>query len=112
MTHPRRFLIRMVLFLLVVAAAAAAVYLPLMTAFLANAALNGLILGVFALGALYNVRQVLQLSPELTWIERFRTRVKAHAASTEPAAPPRLLAPLAAMVGNREEIKISAMALR
>ena len=116
MTHPRRFLVRMVLFLAVVVAAAAAVYLPLMTAFMANAPLNGLILGVFVLGALYNVRQVLQLGPELNWIEHFRARATARSAAapglSQAATPPRLLAPLAAMVGEREDIKISAMALR
>lgn len=114
MTHPRRFLIRMALFLAVVGAAAAAVYLPLMTAFMANAPLNGLILGVFVLGAAYNVRQVLQLGPELSWIERFRARASTVTRSSTAKAPPppRLLSPLAAMVGEREDIKISAMALR
>ena len=114
MTHPRRFLIRMALFLAIVAAAAGAVYLPLMSAFMANAPLNGLILGVFVLGAAYNVRQVLQLGPELGWIERFRARASSvtRSSNAKPAPPPRLLSPLAAMVGQREEIKISAMALR
>ena len=114
MTHPRRFLIRMILFLAVVIVAVGAVYLPLVSAFMANAPLNGLILGVFALGALYNVRQVLQLSPELGWIESFRARsqpnASARTASTD--TPPRLLSPLAAMLGQRDEIKLSAMALR
>ena len=116
MTHPRRFLVRMALFLAVVLAAAGAVYLPLSTAFMANAALNGLILGVFVLGALYNVRQILQLAPEINWIETFRARastVRAPSATHNVAdIPPRLLSPLAAMVGTREEIKLSAMALR
>jgi len=115
MTHPRRFLVRMVLFMAVVAVAAGAVYLPLLTAFMANAPLNGLILGVFVLGALYNVRQVLQLGPELGWIESFRARTHSQALATSTTtvtAQPRLLSPLAAMVGEREEIKISAMALR
>lgn len=112
MTHPRRFLVRMVLFMVVVAVAASAVYLPLLTAFMANAPLNGLILGVFVLGALYNVRQVLQLSPELGWIEGFRARATSRSTAANTATPPRLLSPLAAMVGEREEIKLSAMALR
>ena len=114
MTQPRRFLVRMVLFLTVVVVAAGAVYLPLLSAFMANAPLNGLILGVFFLGALYNVRQVLQLGPELKWIESFRARADASARTitANTATPPRLLSPLAAMIGEREEIKLSAMALR
>jgi len=114
MTHPRRFLVRMVLFLAVVAAAVGAVYGPLATAFMANAPLNGLILGVFVLGALYNIRQVLQINPELSWIEGFRAKSTARttSAAQTTSSPPRLLSPLAAMIGDREEIKLSAMALR
>lgn len=113
MTHPRRFLVRMALFLSAVIVAAGFVYLPLMTAFMTNALLNGLILTVFAFGGLYNVRQVMQLRPELGWIERFRTRRPAATAQAlHDTPPPRLLAPLAAMLGDREDIKISAMALR
>lgn len=112
MTHPRRFLVRMALFLSAVVVAAGFVYLPLMTAFMTNALLNGLILTVFAFGALYNVRQVMQLRPELSWIERFRARRPASAQALHDTTPPRLLAPLAAMLGDREDFKISAMALR
>jgi hypothetical protein len=102
----------MALFLSAVIVAAGFVYLPLMTAFMTNALLNGLILTVFAFGALYNVRQVMQLRPELGWIERFRARRPASAEALHATTPPRLLAPLAAMLGDREDIKISAMALR
>lgn len=113
MTQPRRYLVRMVLFLAVVALAAGAVYGPLAAAFRANAPLNGLILGVFLLGAIYNLRQVLQLAPEIAWIEDFKGRADSHGSvglSTKPH--PRLLSPLATMAGEREEIRLSAMALR
>ena len=50
MARPRRFLVRMLLFLIAVAAVAAAVFDPLRTAFMANPPLNGLILGVLILG--------------------------------------------------------------
>jgi len=121
MTNPRRFLVRMALFIAIVVAAVVAVYGPLSSAFMANAPLNGLILGVFFLGMLYNVRQVMQLSPELAWIENFRKRSLDSHGRHDPHAVPigsaskpkaRLLSPLAAMVGDRDEIKLSAMALR
>ena len=124
MSNPHRFLLRMVLFLIIVFGAAAAVHQPLMSAFMANAPLNGLIVGVFVLGMGYNFRQVIQLGPEVKWIESFREShsleaQRPHIASTtaapkpKAAAPtPRLLAPLAAMVAGRSEIKLSAMALR
>ena len=113
MTQPRRYLVRMVLFLAIVALAAGAVYQPLVTAFMANAPLNGLILGVFILGAAYSLRQVLLLGPESTWIDEFKTRASQHGTvGVSAKTHPRLLAPLAAMVGDREEIRLSAMALR
>lgn len=115
MTNPRHFLVRMALFMTVVVAAIVMIYAPLASAFLANAPLNGLILGVFTLGMLYNVRQVLQLGPELTWIESFRERSPEHhdrAVNSSHKPKARLLSPLASMVGDRDEIKLSAMALR
>lgn len=124
MSNPHRFLFRMALFLIAVAVAIGAVYQPLLNAFMANAALNGLIIGVFLLGMAYNFRQVIQLAPEVVWIEDFREShslgaQRPHIASsaqpskvTKKSRPPRLLAPLAAMVAGRKEIKLSAMALR
>ena len=124
MSNPHRFLVRMIFFLIAVFGAAGAVYQPLMTAFMANAPLNGLIVGVFVLGLAYNFRQVIKLGPEVAWIEAFReshslgaqrphiasSTEKPKAPKSEPSA--RLLAPLAAMVAGRQEIKLSAMALR
>lgn len=124
MSNPHRFLVRMGLFLTAVLIAIAAVYQPLLTAFLANAPLNGLIVGVFILGMAYNFRQVTQLGPEVAWIEGFREShslgaQRPHiASSSTPPKPiktpstPRLLAPMAAMVAGRQDIKLSAMALR
>jgi hypothetical protein len=124
MSNPHRFLFRMALFLSAVAVAIGAVYQPLLNAFMANAPLNGLIIGVFLLGMAYNFRQVIQLGPEVAWIEDFREShslgaQRPHIASssqppktTKKLRPPRLLAPLAAMVAGRKEIKLSAMALR
>jgi len=124
MSNPHRFLVRMILFLAAVFVAIAAVYQPLLTAFMANAPLNGLIVGVFVLGMAYNFRQVAQLGPEVSWIEAFRAdhsleAERPHIASSSPSKKtnkttvmPRLLAPLAAMVAGRQQIKLSAMALR
>jgi len=115
MTNPRRYLVRMALFITIIIVAITAIYSPLASAFMANAPLNGLILGVFVLGMAYNVRQVIQLGPELIWIENFRKRsIDSHGHSIAVATKPKahLLSPLAAMVGDRDAIKISAMALR
>ena len=110
MTRPRRYLVRMVLFLIAVAVAAAALYLPLRDAFFANAPLNGLIVVVLLLGIGYIFHQVVMLQPESAWIESFRaaegpTRSQPHA--------PRLLAPMAKMLGEkRDRLSLSALGMR
>lgn len=109
MTRPRRFLVRMAVFVVAVAVLSALLYPPLRDAFLANAPLNGLILGVMVLGILYNFRQVIMLGPEVTWIESFRgERIAAVSGK-----PPKLLAPMATMLGERKSrLSLSAMAMR
>jgi hypothetical protein len=108
MVRPRRFLVRMALFLAAVFAGVAALYVPLRDAFLANAPLNGLILGVLLLGVVYNFRQVLQLYPEVAWIESFRRDQTALSQSRQP----KLLAPMAAMLGERRDLRLSTLSLR
>jgi len=107
MNGPRRYLIRMLLFIVAVGLAVAGLYSPLADAFMANPALNGLILGVLLLGIIYIFRQVALLIPEVAWIESFRND-QGHADQT----PPKLLAPMAAMLGERKgKFSLSALSL-
>ena len=76
MNRPQRYLTRMAIFLMLVAIAVAALYGQLRIAFLANAILNGLILGVLLLGIVYSFRQVLSLRPEIAWMGRLREESK------------------------------------
>ena len=109
MTHPRRYLIRMIVFLAAVAAVAAALFAGMRDAFVSNAALNGLILGVLVLGIGYIFRTVLILTREVAWLEHFRAGQPAI--SNIPA--PRLLAPMASMLGERSErFSLSAISMR
>ncbi|MGF1640061.1 MAG: flagellar motor protein MotA [Rhodospirillales bacterium] len=109
MTRPRRFLVRMAVFVVAVVVLVALLVAPLRDAFLANAPLNGLILGVLLLGILYSFRQVTMLGPEVGWIEGFRS----EAVPLSEARPPRLLAPMATMLGERKgRLSLSAMATR
>ena len=57
MDRPRRFLVRMIIFLVAVLVVLAVLFPQLQDAFLANVPLNGLILGVLLLGIVYNFRQ-------------------------------------------------------
>ncbi len=110
MTPPLRFLWRMVGFLAVVLVVALLLAPELAGAFAANPLLNGLILGVLAVGILWNLRQVLVLKPEVAWLEHFRApRLGAPA---QPA--PSLLGPMASMFSTRrsERLSLSAPAMR
>ena len=109
MNGPRRYLIRMLLFLVAVAAIVATLSQALHSAFTANPGLNGLIIGVLLLGIIYSFRQVTVLNREVAWLDNFRTG--RPGTSTETA--PRLLAPMAAMLGERKgRFSLSAIALR
>ncbi|MSO54261.1 MAG: flagellar motor protein MotA [Rhodospirillales bacterium] len=109
MAQPRRYLIRMIVFLAAVGVIAIALIGSLSNAFMANPLLNGLIAGVFALGVGYNIRQVLILSPEVAWLETF----KRDQPSLSRIPPPRLLAPMATMLGERRnQLKLSALSMR
>jgi hypothetical protein len=100
----------MLVFLAAVAMVCAALIEPLRTAFLANEVFNAMILGVLVVGIVINIRQVLNLKPELRWIENFRkSDFKAPSKS-----PPRLLAPMARILAGRsqEVFRLSAITMR
>ena len=104
MSQPRRFLIRMLIFLAIVAGAAVMLLPQLKAAFMGNPLFNGLILGVLLLGVIYIFRQVLLLRPEVEWIERFRQESSGQGLPTsmQNERPPRLLSPLANMMGEQQ----------
>ena len=62
----------MALFLAAAAAAVAIIWRPALDAFMANPALNGVVIGVFAVGVFVCVRQASRLSDEIAWVEAFR----------------------------------------
>ncbi len=108
MNRPRRFLVRMALFLILVAALAAALGRSLTAAFMGNPVVNGVILGILLAGIAYIFRQVMMLGPEIQWIEGFRRQ---QAGGEEPVSgrggEPRLLAPMARMLGTRQGGRVS-----
>ncbi len=118
MTRPTLFLFRMTIFLSCVAAACFFVFEPLGQAFLANAALNGLILGVLVLGIAYNFRQTILLYPEVSWLTQFRENIEdsqngMHMALPETGPTPTLLSPMATMLADRRgRVSLSALSMR
>jgi hypothetical protein len=114
MNRSGRFLIRMAVFIVLVAALAAVLFRPLSTAFMGNPGVNGVILGILICGVVYIFRQVLLLNPEIGWIEDFRERL-ANRDLTAPSGPaPRLLGPMAQMLSMRQggRVSLSATSLR
>ena len=114
MTRPHHYLVRMFLFLGAVGGVGFMLFMSFRDAFMANPALNGLIVGVLFIGILYNFSQVIRLYPEVTWIENFRDSVTNSEARARHAqsAMPKLLAPMAAMVGDRDRFALSTAAMR
>ena len=110
MTNPAQTLVRMIGFLIIVGIIAGFLYAPLVDAFLANPALNGMILAALLIGILFALRQVVRLRPEVAWIESFRHQQP----GLSMIDAPRLLAPIAAMIGERrdERMSLSTLSLR
>ena len=107
MRRTRQFLLRMALFLVLVAAFAFALHRPLLAAFLGNPAVNGVILGILLAGIIYIFRQVMLLDPEVEWIESFRRRLADRDFGAPSGRPPRLLAPMARMLDARRDGRVS-----
>ena len=110
MTQPQRYLTRMTVFVVAVIVITGALYAPLERAFLANPILNGVILGVLVLGIGYVFRQVMQLKPEVDWLEMYRRDQPGLSVQRAPM----LLAPMATMLGERGErhMSLSAPSMR
>lgn len=109
MTRPTRYLAWMAAGLLAVAVLAALLHTQLYNAYRHNPALNFGIVIVFFIGTFYIFWQVWRINREISWIERFRT---GQLESTN-YRPPRLLAPMAAMIGARKgKLSLSALSLR
>jgi hypothetical protein len=97
LTPPWIYLIRMGVFLLLAAFVAFILYRQIWEAFQANPGLNALILGVMFIGILLAIRQVGRLFREVRWVNDQRPGEEEIVAPN----PPVLLAPLAALFGNR-----------
>ncbi|MBU3029236.1 biopolymer transporter ExbB [Paracoccus sp. XHP0099] len=107
-SQPVRQVLLMLTVLVLVLAGGWIAYGRILPIFMANRWLNGLILTVFALGVLACFWQLGQLVRSVSWIERFAERRRnavekglAARGADDSDVPPRLLAPLAALLGTR-----------
>ena len=96
-SSPRIFLVRMVVFLVLVGLLVVILNRQIWVAFLANPLLNALIIMVLLTGILLAFRQVIRLFPEIAWVNSFRLADPGLAVER----PPVLLAPMAAILGDQ-----------
>ena len=106
LSSPQVFLVRMVVFLILVGFVGLILYRQIRTAFLANPALNGLIFGVALIGVILGLRQVIRLFREVRWVNALRRP------GTDVPTPV-LLAPLTTVIRPGEPNRaISTLTLR
>ena len=103
MTRPSQALLWMGGFLIAVGLLAALLAAQLLQNFQANPFFNGVILTVLASGIAVNIRQVLLLARDVEWIETFKRSPPDRPLPVQP----KLLAPMARMLGTRERGKFS-----
>ena len=112
MTNPLPYLVRMLLFLVAVSGLAFYLREDLVRVFNNTPDLDAVILAVLVLGVFFIFRQVIILWPEVRWLRQFQHRDK----DTPPPPADRinLLAPMAAMLGERHDhqFRLSATASR
>jgi len=109
MQKPTKFLTRMTLFVGVVIVLGVLLKDSLIDAFLANVALNGVIIGTLIVGAVFAYRRVFDLKPEIDWITAFKRNESASSSVT-----PRLMAPAASLLSAQEEggMRLSTLSMR
>ena len=96
-SSPRIFLVRMMIFLILVALFCVILYQQIWNAFGANPGLNALIVFVMLIGIVFAFRQVIRLFPEVAWVNSFRLADPGLAVERSPT----LLAPMASILGDR-----------
>ena len=105
---PRISLALMLAFVVLCGLIAFVLQVQIAKAFFANPWLNGLIIFSMLVGIVMSLQQVIRLFAEISWVNRYRADPKLAAART-----PRLLAPIAALLGERRaDAPISAQTMR
>ena len=108
-SSPRIFLVRMLIFLILCSLIIVVIHPQIWNAFKANPPLNALIIGVLIIGIMLSFRQVIQLFPEVAWVNSFRLADPGIALERAP----KLLAPMAAILGDQAgRMSISSLTMR
>jgi MotA/TolQ/ExbB proton channel family len=106
---PRVYLIRMMVFIMIVAVLTAILSPQVSQAFMNNPGLNGFIGLILLFGIAHAFRQVVRLFPEVNWVNSFRIADP----GLELPHTPRLLSPMASLLRDRQGMTVlSTMSMR
>ena len=113
MNSPIRFMQRMIIFLIIALLIGFFLFSSLITAFLTNPYINGLIFCVLAFGIIIILRQVFILKPEIIWVEAYKRNISKGLTSSVSSKKLSLLAPMASMLEEHKgRFSISSLAMR
>ena len=113
MNSPNRFIQRMVFFLLIASVLCFLLLSSLISAFLTNPYINGLIFCVLGFGIFIVMRQVLILKPEILWVEAYKRNKTSGLTASSFNKKLILLAPMASMLEEHKgRFSISSLAMR
>lgn len=116
MSYPTRYIIRMMIFLLVIMTIIGLLYAPLSWAFFGNPVINGIILMVLVIGIAFIFRQTSRLLPEYRWMHGMRSGgiPTSYQSGRMRGGKPSLLATVAVMFSdeNRLTNNMSAQSMR
>ncbi len=104
LSSPQVFLLSMLIFLAIAGFVAAILYRQISSAFSTNPGLNGLIVGVLAVGILLVFSQVVRLFREVRWVNSYREGTDAR--------DPVLLAPMKVLLGRSSATALSTVSMR
>ncbi|WP_306118763.1 MULTISPECIES: MotA/TolQ/ExbB proton channel family protein [unclassified Roseitalea] len=108
LSNPQVFLLSMIIFVVIVGFLAAILYRQVSSAFMTNPGLNGLILGVLAVGIVLAFMQVTRLFREVAWVNSFKVGDTVNAARKEPV----LLAPMRALLSRQQSVALTTLSMR
>lgn len=100
--QPRIFLIRMLVFLMIVSVLILILLPQISEAFVHNVGLNGFIAATLFFGIIHAFLQVTRLFPEVNWVNHFRIADP----GLELPYTPRLLAPMASLLRDRQGLTV------
>ncbi|VAW18314.1 MotA/TolQ/ExbB proton channel family protein, probably associated with flagella [hydrothermal vent metagenome] len=96
LASPNVYLVKMIIFLILVAMLGGILAPQLVSAFWSNPFINGLILFVLLVGILLSFRQVIRLFPEIRWVNSLQ-----EGSLSDTSRQPVLLAPVASIIRDR-----------